>query len=165
MANKIDVALAWAKWTVSGPHLTRTDAAAIGVNAEVFRRDYLARQLEQQRVLPGAPARPAVVPDRGTAHQGEDESLTAKQVARLLNCSLDSVYELRYSGLLRSTKKKNVGVRFRRSDVEKYMAPDSPPRPSRPTKSTVRVRSGSRASADELLPGLTREEIRRKAGF
>lgn len=95
-----------------------------------------------------------------------NESLTVQQVAEILNCSIESVYDLRSRNLVASTKMPEVGVRFLRGDIEDYVAKHTrhPVRTSRASKSRTRGRSSSR-DQEEVVPGITREELKRRVGF
>ena len=108
-------------------------------------------------------------PVRSAGLEVEDEALTAKQVAALLNCSLDAVYELRYSGLLRSTKMPRVGVRFQRADIEEFWLAHTR-RPDAKVTNSPELPRGPRAGRsrdgdEEVIPGLSRAELKKIAGF
>lgn len=102
-----------------------------------------------------APARPTVSPSGDP-----NEWLSVQEVAELLKISLDSAYELQR--LIPSTKKRKVGVRFLRRDVEKYMREGvTIPQPAYDDE-----RATSRASkSEEIIPGYTRDALKKKAGF
>lgn len=93
-----------------------------------------------------------------------DDPLDAETAAALLGICVDSAYKLVRK--IPSYNVPGVGVRFRRSDVMAYLyreqhRRDPKHRPARPRAGTRRAS----APAEEVVPGLTSDELKQKAGF
>lgn len=105
-----------------------------------------------------------VLPD--PACQTEPDLLTVDDLAAALQISRSAAYRL--ASRVPGARIPGVGLRFRRQDLEAFVEASKrrtvpPPKPKRPG-----LRHGMRVAGDddvEILPGLTRRQLREKAGF
>jgi excisionase family DNA binding protein len=91
--------------------------------------------------------------------------LSISQVAEYLGISRATAYRL--ARRVRSFPTPGVGLRFLRDDIDSYVEGQgrAPVATDFPIANEPGSRVGCRDGAVEVLPGLTREELKRKAGF
>lgn len=106
-------------------------------------------QADDHRALPGRqPAR---------------EWLTMEQLAEYLDISASSAYRLAWK--LGARRKPLVGLRVRRVEVDEYMAPQVDGAPGSAPQPGLTVACPSDDDDEEVLPGLTRRQLKEQAGF
>ena len=104
----------------------------------------------------------------GTKHAADRERssqrwLTVAEVANYLGISRTSVTRLKQ--LIPWVKAPGVGVRFRLDDVERFLDEHRVVPPTvRPARHVIRAATAVGDDV-EVVPGLTRRQLREKAGF
>jgi excisionase family DNA binding protein len=73
--------------------------------------------------------------------------LTAKQLASLLGCRVNGVYELASRGVLPSYRVDGVGRRFRESEVEAWLAQQREPNQTDPQDGRQRLKEVNPSAA------------------
>lgn len=88
----------------------------------------------------------------------EREFLTPEDIAAYLCISLSSAYRLAHD--LGARRRKRVGLRVRRTLVDAHVSPPTPAPADSPAGTQPACRD---REAEEVLPGLTRRQLRERA--
>lgn len=89
---------------------------------QVMKRKIITEiPLEEFRALMKTVVREELTQLHGTPHAQDGELLKAKDVARLLKCSVQTVYNYRRRGIIKSCKKAGRSLYFSRQHIDEAL--------------------------------------------